>query len=397
MRCNCEHFDIAGLKVDLLAVPLFAEAKLDSQTKKIDRLAGGQISTAIKHSLFSGISDEQQELVLPAGSGVKKILLLGLGQQDDYTTEGLRQVAGLAGKAATAKSVATVGLVVPAVRSRQVDPEMAARAAVEGVNLGSYFLDDFKSDEAQRSKPQRLTVFLPARANLSAVRNSARQALGVSDMQNRARDLTAMPANVLTPTALANEARRLGRRFGFKTQVFNRPQIEKWKMGAFLAVAKGAQQPMKFIRLDYTPKKRNAKHVVLVGKGITFDSGGISIKPTLNMHEMKQDMGGAAVVLCTAAALAQLKVPLKITTLIPTCENLPGSRAYRPGDVLTTCTGKTIEVISTDAEGRLILADALGFATRLKPDYIIDVATLTGAVIFALGHTAAAMLGTAEL
>lgn len=396
MRSTCEYIGKSSLKFNLLCLPLFKDKRLDPQTRAIDKATGGQISTAIKRELFSGGRDSQRRLVTPANCPFDEVLLLGLGEADEYDVERLRQVAGLAGKAATARNVKNVGVLLPAGKFREVNAELAARAAVEGVNLGSYFLDGLKSGEKKREKPQRMTVLLPAQADLSAAKRGARLGLSVSDLQNRARDLTGMPANVLTPTALANEARRLGRKHGFKVQVFNKPQIEKWRMGAFLAVAKGSDEPPKFIRMDYTPGKRASKHVVLVGKGITFDSGGISIKPTLNMHEMKQDMGGAAVVLCTIAALAAMKAPLKVTALIPTCENLPSSRAYRPGDVLTTGTGKTIEVISTDAEGRLLLADALGFATRLKPDYIIDVATLTGAVVYALGHTAAAMLGTAD-
>ncbi|MFH2056793.1 MAG: leucyl aminopeptidase [bacterium] len=396
MRCNCEVLDRSSVKSDLLCVPLFKGKKLDPQTKQVDQASGNQISNAIKRGVFNGSFDSQLRLVTSPNCPFKEVLLLGLGEVADYTVERLRQVAGLAGKAATAKHIESVAFVVPAGQFRQVGADLAARAIVEGVNLGSYFLDDLKSGERKRTKPARLTVLVPAQSDIVAGKQGLRTGLTVSDLQNRARDLTGMPANLLTPSILANEARRLGRKHGLRVQVYNRSQVEKWRMGAFLAVAKGSTEPLKFIRLDFTPKRRAAKHVVLVGKGITFDSGGISIKPTLDMHEMKQDMGGAAVVLCTAAALAQMKVPLKITALIPACENLPSGKAYRPGDVLTTCTGKTIEVISTDAEGRLILADALGFAQRLKPDYIIDVATLTGAVIYALGHTAAAMLGTAE-
>jgi leucyl aminopeptidase len=188
----------------------------------------------------------------------------------------------------------------------------------------------------------------------------------------------------------------LGRKYGIRVQVLGRNQIEKLKMGAFLSVARGSHEPMKLIRMDYKSGRRGSKRVILIGKGITFDSGGISIKPTLDMHEMKQDMGGAAVVICVAAAVAQLRLPVDLTVLVPACENLPGGSAYKPGDVLTTCIGKTIEVISTDAEGRLILADTLGYASKFKPDYLIDVATLTGAVIYALGYTSAAMLGTAD-
>ena len=193
-----------------------------------------------------------------------------------------------------------------------------------------------------------------------------------------------------------NEARRIGRKHGLRVKIYRRPEIEKMKMGAFLAVAKGSKEPPYLIQIDYTPKGKYQKKAVLVGKGITFDTGGISIKPADNMGEMRQDMTGAAVVLTTMAAIARFKPRTQITAFIPTCENMISSTAYKPGDVVTTSIGKTIEIVNTDAEGRLLLADVLGYASKQRPDYLIDVATLTGAVTVALGHGGAGILSTSE-
>ncbi len=396
MRVSCDYLKRSALKVDLLCLALFEDTRPDRQVRAIDKMLGGQLSSILKRNIFDGRKGTTRTIVPFPAQNFRELLLIGLGKREDFDLERLRQGAGLAGKKACDQDIRTVGFVMPLARIKSVNDSLTARAVVEGVNLGSYFLDRFKSGEAKRSKPARLTVYLAESARLKEAKMGAKEGLIVSDMQNHARDLVGYPSNLLTPTYLANEARRLGRRYGFKVQVYGRNQIEKFKMGAFLAVGKGSTEPMKLIRIDYQPSRRAKKKVVLVGKGITFDSGGISLKPVLNMHEMKQDMGGAAVVLCTAAAVAQLKLPLKLTVFIPACENMPSGDAYKPGDVLTTCTGKTIEVISTDAEGRLILADALGLAAKLKPDYLFDVATLTGAAIYALGYTSAIMLGTSD-
>jgi len=267
---------------------------------------------------------------------------------------------------------------------------------VEGFNLGSYSFDQFKSADEKRLKPRALAVLFAEQKWATEAKRGARDGLIVSDLQNHCRDLSGSPGNVVTPPYLANEARRLSRRHGLRVQVMGRSQIEKLKMGAFLAVAGGSAQPPYLIRLDYRPRAKSKKHVILVGKGITFDTGGITLKPGAEMWEMKQDMTGAAVVLSTMAAIAQIKPRVQVTAFAPICENMPGGRSYRPGDVLTTSIGKTIEIISTDAEGRLLLADVLGYASKMRPDYLIDVATLTGAVIVALGYAGAAMLSTSE-
>lgn len=397
MRVNCDVLSKKSLRTDLLCLPVFEDKRNDDHLNALDRLLLGQIRQLIRDKQFSGRSGEQHLLFVFPKREFRYLLLVGLGKSKDFDFDKLRKAAGTAGQKAVANKAASAAFLLP---RHQLPKEPSAAnvgcAVVEGFNLGSYFIDKYKSGNDKQIKPKALTILYGDAKRATNAKAGARNALIVSDLQNYCRDLVGSPSNVVTPTYLANEARRLSRRFGLHVQIMGRPQIEKLKMGAFLAVAKGSAEPPYLIRIDYKPKAKAKKRAVLVGKGITFDSGGITLKPGADMHEMKQDMTGAAVVLSTMAAVAQIKPGIEITGFIPTCENMPGSRAYRPGDVLTTSIGKTIEIISTDAEGRLLLADVLGYASKMKPDYLIDVATLTGAVIVALGYAGAAMLSTSE-
>lgn len=397
MRVNCETFSSRTLKTDLLCLPVFADKLRSPSLITLDELLDGQISKLIRNKYFKAEFGTHYLLPVFQTRGLKFLLLIGLGKSKELTLDGLRKAGGVAGQRATDSKIGSVEFVMADLSfNKEITVSQATQAVVEGVNLGSYFLDKFKSEKKEQSKPTRLSLLLSHQSEVSKAQSGTKVGLIVSDMQNHARDLAGYPSNVVTPIYLANEARRLGRQCGLKVQVLGRRQIEKLKMGAFLAVAKGSAEPPQLIRIDYVPKGKTKKRAILVGKGITFDTGGITLKPGADMHEMKGDMAGAASVLCCMASIAQLKPKVRITAFIPTCENMPGSRAYKPGDVLTTCIGKTIEVISTDAEGRLLLADVLGYASRMKPDYLIDIATLTGGVIVALGHVGAAMLSTSE-
>ncbi len=397
MRVNCDVLSKKSLRTDMLCLPVFEDEHNDDHLDALDRLLLGQIKQLMRDKQFSGKTDEQHLLVVFPKREFRYLLLLGLGKSKDFDLDKLRKTAGIAGQKALSSKAASAAFLLPRHRlPKEVGANNVGCAVVEGFNLGSYFFDKYKSGNDRHIKPKALTVLFADQKQATDAKTGARKGLIVSDLQNYCRDLAGSPGNVVTPTYLANEARRLSRRFKLRVQVMGRPQIEKLKMGAFLAVAKASAEPPYLIRIDYKPKAKAKKRVVLVGKGITFDTGGITLKPGADMHEMKQDMAGAAVVLSTIAAIAQIKPNLEVTGFIPTCENMPGSRAYRPGDVLTTSIGKTIEIISTDAEGRLLLADVLGYASKMKPDYLIDIATLTGAVIVALGYAGAAMLSTSE-
>jgi leucyl aminopeptidase len=227
--------------------------------------------------------------------------------------------------------------------------------------------------------------------DLVQVKKGVQHGMAMMEGANLTKDLGNLPPNICTPTYLANTASKLGKEYKFKINIFDQKQIEKLKMGSFLAVAKGSREPPRFITIEHNKGPKNQKPIVLVGKGITFDAGGISIKPSADMDEMKYDMGGAATVMGVMKSVGILNLPLNIIGIIPSCENLPDGLALKPGDIVTSMSGQTIEVLNTDAEGRLILCDALTYAEKYKPDTVIDIATLTGACVVALGHHATAL------
>jgi len=243
---------------------------------------------------------------------------------------------------------------------------------------------------------EELTLVEFDESKLPEVQEGARVGQIVAEAVCLARDLSNRPANLATPTHLAETAQRLAQDLGLRCQVLERADMEALGMGALVGVARGAEEPPKFIILEYGADRPNLPTIVLAGKGITFDAGGISLKPADKMEEMKHDMSGAAAVLATLQAVARLALPLHVVGLVPATENLPSGRAFKPGDVLKALSGTTIEVISTDAEGRLVLADALAYARRFNPAAVIDVATLTGACVVALGHVASGLMGTSE-
>ncbi len=395
MRLVCDKFEVRRLKSDLLCILLFQDDFDSAHIMAIDKILGGQLTALKKSKHFAADPLEQHMLIPFPARSFGRLLLVGLGWRKDSHLDRIRKAGGIAGLAATDQAVKNAALLMPANIGTAIEPGAGEQAFIEGFNLGGYFNDSLRSGMPKRSRPERVALLYTGKA-LPAARRGAERGLMMSNLQNHCRDLSGCPSNILTPGFLVAEARRLGRKHGLQVHVYRRAEIEKMKMGAFLAVAKGSKEAPYLIKIDYRPQARARKKAILVGKGITFDTGGISIKPAENMGEMKQDMTGAAVVLCTMAALAELKPSIEFTAFIPTCENMVSSTAYKPGDVVTTSIGKTIEIVNTDAEGRLLLADVLGHATTLNPDYLFDVATLTGAATVALGHGGAAILSTSD-
>ncbi len=268
-----------------------------------------------------------------------------------------------------------------------------AEALVAVAADATYVYRATKPTAAQAWKLQRVSLVCSA-ANQGAVQAALQRGQAIAQGVALARECANRPGNHATPSYLADQARKLGKQHGLKVQVLERAGVAKLGMGSFLAVAQGSAQPLKFIVMQYQGAAKSVAPVVLVGKGITFDSGGISIKPAGDMDEMKFDMGGAASVLGTFAAVAQLKAKVNLIGLIPACENMPSSTAVKPGDVVTSMSGQTIEILNTDAEGRLILCDALTYAERFKPRAVVDIATLTGACVVALGHVRSGLFST---
>jgi len=373
------------VKSDAVAVGIYEDLKISRQFQGVNRELGRGLTNALAANLLKG---KVSEVKIVVGKKGALAFVFGLGKKGQLNPETLRKAGGGVAKACVANKVKSVCFILP------VDGKEAymSQAVAEGLILGSYQFNEFRTTDEDPFEMETATV---VGGNQKAVKKGVAIANGVC----LARDLDNRPGNVATPTHLAENAQAIGKSGGMKVTVFEREKFTKMGMGALAGVASGTKIPPKFILMEYWGAKKSAKPVVLVGKGLTFDSGGISIKPANRMDEMKYDMCGSGVVLGVMKAIAALSPKINIVGIIPSTENMSGDKAYRPGDILKAYNGKTIEILNTDAEGRLILADGLSYATKhYDPKYILDFATLTGAVVVALGHVASGIMGTdAEL
>ena len=365
-------------KVDSEITVLFSFAdKVIPQENELDKTLDGQITKLKKNKDFKAEKGNAQILF-----GDQKILLIGLGKQKRFSREILREAIGSSIQTLINLPNTKISILVP--KLPRLSAQDTAQILAETVHLASYEFTEFKTEKSKTTKLEIVTLVV-SKADLGKTQKGIIMGDALGKATNLARDLGNHPGNSATPQHLANHALSLSKRYkGLKVKVLGKQEIKKEKMGALLAVAQGSDEEPKFIVLEYQ-KKKNAPLVILVGKGVTFDSGGISIKPSEKMEEMKNDMAGAAAVLGIMQAASELSLPLNLIGLIPATENLPSGKAIKPGDIITSRSGKTIEIINTDAEGRLILSDALDYAKGLRPDLVIDFATLTGAMIVALG------------
>ncbi|HEX4924157.1 MAG TPA: leucyl aminopeptidase [Bdellovibrionales bacterium] len=373
-----------------------------AQKKKVNgatSLAGpasfqDRLSALAEDKFFEGKSSEAYCVRDANLDGFRHVLFVGLGDEKKITLESLRRGAATAYKTAKAHKAASVGLLLPNSWPKGLDAPDAVAAITEGAGLAAYTFDTLKSkktdgkDEKKDEKKQEFWLLTAGKGNKS-LENAVEQANILVESINFARWLGDMPGNKMTPAILADEAAKAAKGTGIKVQVWDKARIKKEGMGGLLGVSLGSAEEPRFIIMEYNGAAASKKPVCFVGKGLTFDSGGISIKPSANMEEMKYDMCGGAAVIGTILALARTKAKVNVLALIASTENMPGPHANKPGDVLTARNGKTIEVNNTDAEGRVILADALSYASEQKPAAIIDAATLTGAMVVALGdlHT----------
>ncbi len=370
----------SDLTAQVVAVGIFEDQKLTPLGQTIDKDLGGVISQAIDQGALKGKPGESHSFF----DDKRQVMVMGLGKRDDFDSEAIRKAGGSIAKATLGKKVTSLAVECLCSGSDKSD----CQALAEGLVLGSYRFTEHRAEDEEDVVLEEAVVLT---GNEAALNKGAVIAGGVC----LARDLGNHPGNVATPTRLSEEAKRIGKAGGMVVKVFDREEIIGMGMGALAAVAQGSDEPPKFITMEYTGGASDQKPIALVGKGLTFDSGGISIKPAGKMDEMKFDMCGSAIVLGVMQAVATLKPALNLIGVIPSTENLLGPKACKPGDVLTAYNGKTIEVMNTDAEGRLILADALSYVTKNHDlDYAIDFATLTGAVIIALGHHATGIMGT---
>ena len=341
---------------------------------------------AIAASGFAGRADESLSTV--AGEP-KKITLIGIGKAESLTIRGLRTAIYSIAKMAKKQRDRNIIVVMP-VSVPKLGAEETTRVAAEALAASDYKYDVYITKTDDKSLPISASLVPPESIDAKRAKQLDDEAKAIAAGVRTVRDLGNGPGNLVTPTFLGERAEEVAKGAGIKCTVYGRREIEKMKMGGLLAVNRGSIEEPRFIVLEYAPRKAK-KHVALVGKGITFDSGGISIKPADKMEEMKFDMCGAAAVIGTIQAAAMLALPVRVTGVIASTDNLPSGSAYKPGDIITTSSGKTVEVVNTDAEGRMILSDALHYASELKPDHIIDYATLTGACVVALGSEAAGL------
>jgi leucyl aminopeptidase len=377
---------------DCAVVGIFEPRKLSAAAAALDRAAKGYLGAIVRRGDMEGKAGSTLLLHSVPGVGCDRVLLVGLGRESEFRDKRYRDAIAAAMRAlnATGATEATLHLTELAVPRRDSRWRIAHAAAVAREVI--YRFDRMKSKpEGAPPVLRRLVLGVGDRGELRRAATGLEQGLAMAHGVSLARDLGNLPANVCTPAYLAEQARELAKRYRMKLTVLEREDMEKLGMGALLSVARGSVQPPKLIVLEYRAGPKSQKPVVLVGKGVTFDTGGISLKPAAEMDEMKFDMCGAASVLGTIKAVAEMKAPINVVGIVPATENMPGGRATKPGDIFTTMSGQTIEVLNTDAEGRLILCDALTYAERFEPAAVIDIATLTGACVIALGHVASGL------
>jgi leucyl aminopeptidase len=378
----------------LLLFSFESPEQLEGPIQKVDLAWKGFISTLMKQGDFKGELFECR-LCYPQGAlQAKRVVLSGLGKEGDFNLEKWREAASKAGQ--YIRNTGIKQFAFPIKKFGGLSEAELVESFVIGLLLGIYQFNEFKTLERDKIKEIGEIILLGERdEEIKLIGDGLRTGRIISEAVYMARDLVNGPSNHITPIVLAEKAREIARNQGMEAQVLDVSQAETMGMGAFVAVAKGSQEPGKFILLEYN-KGKGLDTIALVGKGITFDSGGISIKPSENMDRMKDDMSGAAAVLATLQVASKLQLPFHLVGIMPATENLPSGKAYKPGDILKTLSGQTVEVISTDAEGRLILSDALTYSLRYQPKAIIDLATLTGACVIALGDFVIGLFGNDE-
>lgn len=380
--------------VDLVVVNLFqGVTEPGGATGAVDRALDGAIRDLITAGDFAGKAGETALLYTRGALPAPRVLVVGLGEPAKFGLGVARDAAAIAARKARELGVNTLATIVHGAGVGGLDPMAGARVLVEGTRLGLYRFTGYRSQLPKDWKPDPRELVIVERdpERLTAFRSGVARGEAIVQGVILARNMVNEPANLMTPAQVAEIALRLAAETGLKAQVLERADMAGLGMGILLAVSAASEQPPQFIILEHNPDREDLPTVVLVGKGVTFDSGGISLKPPEDMWRMKGDMAGAAAVIATLGVAARLQLPVHVVGLAPCAENLPGERAQKPGDVFTGMSGKTMEVISTDAEGRMLLADALAYAARFKPAAVVDIATLTGSQSIALGPQAAAV------
>lgn len=393
MKIAASSGSIQDQAADTLIVNLFADVKQPGgATGAVDKALNGAISELIANGDFSGKANQVAVLYPRGAIAAKRVIVVGLGQSGKFTPEAARRAAAAAIRQAQTLKAEHVATIAHGAGVGGLDPQTAAQATAEASLLTSYRYAAPKQQKEPIHKISSLTIVEINENKLTAVEKGVQIGIAIAEGAILARDLVNLPPNIATPSKLAEAAQTIADTYRLGITIGDRQWAEQHNMGAYLAVSKGAGEEPKFIILEHNHGRTDLETVVLVGKGITFDTGGISLKPADRMGAMKSDMGGAAAVLGAMKTIAALNLPLHVVGITPCAENMPDAHAYRPADVITASNGKTIEIISTDAEGRMVLADALVYAERYNPKVVVDLATLTGACVVALGQDVAAGL-----
>ena len=387
MEIRVEQGDIAQHSANAIVVNLFeGVTQPGGGTGAVDKAMDGAISQVIQDGDCRGKENEFTLIHTLGKLPSPRVVVAGLGKQERFTLDKVRSVAAGVARQLRRHRCETIATITHGAGIAGLDPEACAQAIAEGTVLGLYTFRRHKKPKEDDVDVRELTLVEFDEAKVETLRRGAERGVVLAEAANFARDLANEPSNILTPTEMAERARAMAEETGLECEIFDQPWMEERGMGAFLGVARGSLEPPKFIVLRY--RGGGSTHLALVGKGITFDTGGISIKPAAGMEEMKGDMSGGAAVIAAMGAIARLKPAIDVTAIVPATENMPSGNAIKPGDVLRAMSGKTIEVINTDAEGRLILADGISYAREQSPAAIVDVATLTGAISVALGNVA---------
>jgi leucyl aminopeptidase len=372
------------------------EKGFKDESAAVNKLLNGHLQNLVEQGEFEGKPNELLLVHTQGKCAAKRVLLAGLGKRRELRLESFRQAMGTVVKRVRQAKVTAFGVAMPAAAPRGASPLDIAQAMAEGAILGSYQFTEYRSDNGAKPRDvERWTLFAAQRQLVRPLTEGIRRGAAAAEAAVFVRDLCNHPSNVMTPARVANEAKLIAKEAGVTLKILEQKDMEQLGMGALLGVARGSHEPPKFIILEYKAEraKKDAQPIVLVGKTVTFDTGGISLKPSENMEQMKADMTGGAEVLASVRAAARLSLPLYVIGILPVVENMPGGRAMKPGDIVRTLSGKTVEVQNTDAEGRLILSDGLAYAMRYKPAALIDIATLTGACMVALGQFAIGLFG----
>lgn len=378
-------------------VGVFESRKLTQAAASLDRDARGYLKSIVERGDMDGKLGATLVLHNVPNVACERVMLVGLGPESGFAEKQYREAVGAAIRTLNSTGASDASLHLTEIASLKRDIKWRVATAVAVAGEAVYRFDQMKSKtESPRPALRRLALGAGTKSAVRRATAGLEEGLAISHGVSLAKDLGNLPPNVCTPTYLAEQARELAKRYRMKATVLERDEMEKLGMNALLAVAQGSAQPPKLIVLEHRGGARTQKPIVLAGKGITFDTGGISLKPAPDMDEMKFDMCGAASVLGALKAVGELRLPMNVIGIIPTTENMPGGRAAKPGDIVTTMSGQTVEILNTDAEGRLILCDALTYAERYEPAAVIDIATLTGACVIALGHVASGLYANDE-